>query len=262
METTLFTLASTAAPAALAIVAAAVVLWGVSLARRDASVADPAWGPGFVLVAAVSVGVTGGGQPRGWLALALVAAWGLRLGWHLLRRNLAHGEDPRYVAMRAAHGARFAWVSLFTVFLLQGVLLWLVSLPLQVAAGSTAALNGFDLLGACVVVAGLAMESVADAQLVRFRADPSNRGKVLDTGLWAWTRHPNYFGDAVVWWGFGLFSVGAGAWVALAGPALMTFLLRRVSGVTLLEQDIAVRRPGYADYVQRVPPFFPRPPRR
>ena len=262
METTLLALASTAAPAALAIVAAAVVLWGVSLARRDASVADPAWGPGFVLVAAVSVGATGGGHVRGWIALALVAAWGLRLGWHLLRRNLAHGEDPRYVAMRAAHGARFAWVSLFTVFLLQGSLLWLVSLPLQVAAASTAALNGFDLLGASVVVAGLVMESVADMQLVRFRADPSNRGKVLDTGLWAWTRHPNYFGDAVVWWGFGLVAAGTGAWAALAGPALMTFLLRRVSGVTLLEQDIAVRRPGYSDYVARVPPFVPRPPRR
>lgn len=262
MDTTLHALATTAAPTALAVLGAAVLLWLVSLVRRDASITDPAWGPGFVLVAVVSTLAVETVGPRGWLALVLVSAWGLRLGWHLLRRNLAHGEDPRYVAMRAEHGASFVWVSLFTVFLLQGALLWVVSLPLQVAATSTAPLGALDLLGTLVVLAGLAIESVADAQLTRFRADPASRGRVLDTGLWAWTRHPNYFGDAVVWWGFGAFALATGAWGALAGPVLMTVLLRRVSGVTLLEKDIVSRRPGYADYVARVPPFFPRPPRR
>ncbi len=262
MEATLHALSLTAAPTTLAVVVAAVVLWGVSLWRRDASVADPAWGPGFVLVAAVSALAAGSVGPRGWLALVLVSAWGLRLGWHLLRRNLAHGEDPRYVAMRAAHGERFRWVSLFTVFLLQGALLWTVSLPVQASAAGSAPLGLLDAVGALVVLGGLALESAADAQLARFRADPESRGKVLDTGVWAWTRHPNYFGDAVVWWGFGVLACAAGAWPTLVGPLLMTVLLRRVSGVTLLEKDIATRRPGYADYIQRVPPFFPRPPRR
>jgi steroid 5-alpha reductase family enzyme len=253
----------TAGPTLAFVAASAVALWGVSLWRRDASVADPAWGPGFVGVALVAT-FAGGGPPgpRAWLALACVGAWGLRLGVHLLRRNLAHGEDRRYVAMRETHGARFRWVSLFTVFLLQGALLWVVSLPLQVAARSEGALGALDAVALLVFLAGLAFEVAADAQLAAFRADPASRGRVLDHGVWAWSRHPNYFGDALLWWGLGGFALAAGAWPALLGPALMTLLLRRVSGVTLLEKDIAERRPGYAAYVRDVPPFVPRWPRR
>jgi steroid 5-alpha reductase family enzyme len=166
--------------------------------------------------------------------------------------------------MRASHGERFWWVSLFTVFLLQAALLWVVSLPLQAGAalGREAPLGLLELLGSAVFAIGLAFEAVGDAQLSRFLADPASRGQVMDRGLWRWTRHPNYFGDFLVWWGLGLASLGAGAWWPLAGPAVMSLLLRRVSGVTLLEATIADRRPGYAAYAARTSPFFPWPPSR
>jgi steroid 5-alpha reductase family enzyme len=256
-------LAITAVPTLGFLLVGALALWGVSLARRDASVADPAWGPAFVGVALVAT-LAGSGAPsaRAWLALACVGVWGVRLGIHLLRRNLAHGEDRRYVAMRDAHGPRFAWVSLFTVFLLQAGLAWVVSLPVQVAATRAEPLGPLDALALAVFLAGFTLEVTADAQLDAFRADPAHRGRVLDHGVWAWSRHPNYFGDALAWWGLGGFALAVGAWPALVGPALMTLLLRRVSGVTLLEKDIAERRPGYADYVRDVPPFVPRWPRR
>jgi len=153
--------------------------------------------------------------------------------------------------------------SLFTVFLLQGALAWVVSLPLQAGAarGAGAPLSLLDLAGVLVFAAGLAFEAVADAQLTRFRADPSSRGRVMDRGLWRYTRHPNYFGDAVAWWGMGLLAAAGGAAWALLGPALMTFLLVRVSGVALLERDIGSRRPGYQEYVRRTSAFVPLPPR-
>lgn len=245
---------------AAGLVAWSVGWWGVSLARRDASVADPAWGPTFVLVGLLAATrVEGELSDRAWLAMACVAVWGLRLGWHLGRRNLAHGEDRRYAAMRSHHGARFAWVSLFTVFLLQAALAVFVGAPVVAAVQSSAPLGVWDALGVVVFLAGFALEVAGDAQLARFVADPANRGRVLDTGVWGWTRHPNYFGDALLWWGLGAFGVGAGAWWSLFGSALMTWLLRRVSGVTLLEKDIGSRRPGYAEYVRRVPPFVPWP---
>jgi steroid 5-alpha reductase family enzyme len=204
-----------------------------------------------------------GPSPRGLLLAALTSVWGLRLGLHLARRRRGQGEDRRYAAMRAAHGQRFWWVSLFTVFLLQAGLMWLVSLPLQAGAGlgREVPLGLPEAVGTVVFLVGLAFETVGDAQLARFLADPANRGLVMDRGLWAWTRHPNYFGDFLVWWGLGLVSLGTGAWWALAGPALMSLLLMRVSGVTLLESTIASRRPGYARYAARTSPFFPRPPR-
>jgi steroid 5-alpha reductase family enzyme len=150
-----------------------------------------------------------------------------------------------------------------TVFLLQGAIMWLVSLPLQAGAalGHATPLGPLDALGSLVVAAGVAVEALADAQLARVLAEPGQRGRVMDRGLWAWSRHPNYFGDFVVWWGLGLVAVGAGAWWALCGPLVMTLLLMRVSGVPLLEGTIAERRPGYAAYVARTSAFFPRPPR-
>lgn len=247
---------------AAVVTAAMVALWAWSLRLRDASIVDPFWGPGFALVAWTSVAVAGP-SPRGLLLAALVTAWGLRLAIHLGLRRRGHGEDRRYAAMRAARGERFAVVSLFTVFLLQAALLWLVSLPLQAGAalGRGEPLGALEAAGAAVFAVGLVLEAVADAQLARFLRDPGSRGRVLDRGVWAWSRHPNYFGDFLVWWGLGLAALGAGAPWALAGPAAMTVLLLRVSGVRLLESTIAERRPEYAEYAARTSPFFPWPPR-
>ena len=244
-----------------AVAAAFTLLWAVSLRLRDASIADPFWGPGFLLAAGAYLLAHGQATPRGLLAVVLVAAWATRLGLHLLGRNRAHGEDPRYAAMRASHGERFRWVSLGTVFWLQAVLLWVVSLPLLGSVVGTAPLGVWDLAGTAVFVVGLLTEAVADAQLGRFRADPANRGSVLDRGLWRYSRHPNYFGDALLWWGLYLLAVGAGAPWTVVGPAVMTFLLVNVSGVALLERSLAKARPGYAEDVRRtsaVVPWFPR----
>jgi steroid 5-alpha reductase family enzyme len=251
------------AAAAALVLGGMVALWAWSVRIRDASVVDPWWGPGFAMVAWSSVAVAGP-SPRGLLLAALASAWGVRLGAYLAWRRRGHGEDRRYADMRARHGARFARVSLVTVFLLQGAIMWVVSLPLQAGAalGHAVPLGPLDAIGALVVAGGVTVEAVADAQLARFLADPGQRGRVMDRGLWGWSRHPNYFGDFVVWWGLGLVAVGAGAWWALCGPALMTLLLMRVSGVPLLEGTIGERRPGYAAYAARTSAFFPRPPRR
>ena len=165
--------------------------------------------------------------------------------------------------MRQKHGARFWIISLFTVFVLQGVLMWVVSLPVQLAAVPDRALGWLAIVGAVVWAIGLGFEAIGDWQLARFKANPASRGQVLDTGLWRYTRHPNYFGDFLVWWGIFLIAAesGAGAW-GFAGPLLMTLLLVKVSGAGLLEKDIATRRPGYADYVRRTSGFLPRPPKR
>jgi steroid 5-alpha reductase family enzyme len=250
------------AGAALVAATLMLLLWLASLRLRDVSIVDPFWGPGFAAIAWAALGVAGP-SPRGLLLAGLTTAWGLRLGLHLARRRRGQGEDRRYAAMRAAHGHRFWWVSLFTVFLTQAGLMWLVALPLQAGAalGRTAPLGWLEAVGAGAFAAGLAFEAVGDAQLARFMADPASRSQVMDRGLWAWTRHPNYFGDALVWWGLGLVALGSGAWWALAGPVLMSVLLRRVSGVTLLESTIAARRPGYAAYVARTSAFVPRRPR-
>ncbi len=249
---------------AIAIVAMFVALWGVSLARKDASIVDIFWGPSFAVVAwlGVAFGTAAGARPI--LVATLVTAWGLRLGLHLYRRNHGQPEDYRYAAMRAKHGARFGGVSLYSVFLLQAVLVLLISSPLQLIASSTGAreLGPLDALGTFLIVVGIAFEAIADEQLVRFRRDPANRGRVLDTGLWRYSRHPNYFGDAVVWWGICVFGFAAGSWPSFLGPVLMTFLLLKVSGVSLLEKTIAERRPEYASYVSRTSTFIPWPPKR
>jgi len=256
----------TGLPAAFAassavILAAMLALWFASVRLRDASIVDLFWGTGFALAAwtaALATGALEPSRPRALLALAAVTLWGLRLSWHLFRRNVGHGEDRRYQAMRAGHGERFWLVSLFTVFLLQGALVLLISLPLQAAISAPAAPLGLlDLVGLAVFAAGFLFEAVGDAQLRRFKADPASRGQVMDRGLWRYTRHPNYFGDALLWWGFGLLGVAAGVPWTLLSPAVMTFLLLRVSGVAMLERDIGDRRPGYRAYVARTSAFFP-----
>lgn len=248
---------------AAVIVAVVFVTWVISVLLRDASVIDPVWPLGFVAVAVTALVAGDGDQGRRILMLVLVGIWGLRLSAYLVWRNAGKGEDFRYAAMRERRGRNFWIVSLVTVFLLQGVLMWVVSLPVQLSAIPDRGLGWLAIAGAVVWAAGLAFEAVGDAQLARFRANPANRGRVLDTGLWRYTRHPNYFGDFLVWWGIFLIAAesGAGAW-GFIGPVLMTVLLVKVSGAGLLEKDIVGRRPGYADYVRRTSGFIPRPPRR
>jgi len=242
--------------------------WLHSLARRDVSGVDVQWGLAFVLIAAVGALAGGGAPARRALLLALVAVWGVRLALHIHRRARGRGEDPRYAAMRARHGERFGRASLGTVFGLQAALALFIGLPLLVAAAAPEprALGGWDLAGAAAWAVGFLFEAVGDAQLARFRADPAQRGRVLDRGLWRYTRHPNYFGDATLWWGYYFVACATPwGWATAASPLLMTFLLRRVSGVPLLERGLVATRAGYAEYVARTSaffPWFPRAPRR
>lgn len=235
--------------------------WSVSLLRRDASIVDIAWGLGFVLVAWAAKFVTGASGSGNWLLLLMVTVWGLRLTGYLAKRNLGKGEDFRYRAMRRKHGERFAIVSLYTVFGLQGALMILVSLPVSLGQRDTDAGAGFVvLLGLVVWAVGLYFEAVGDAQLARFKRDPRNADQIMDQGLWGLTRHPNYFGDALVWWGLAIVgsSQGAGIW-AFLGAAVMTVLLVRVSGAAMLDRLLAKRKPGYAEYMARTSGFIPLP---
>ncbi|MEQ8328848.1 MAG: DUF1295 domain-containing protein [Longimicrobiales bacterium] len=243
-----------------AVLAASTALWIVSVVRKDASIVDPFWAPGFLLVTGVYLARTGG-SPRGWLVCALVAVWAVRLGGHLVRRNLAEGEDARYAAWRDEHGPRYWWVSLFTVFWLQASILWVVSAPLLASVAGGGPLDAWAVVGAVVALGGITLEAVADAQLRAFKERPDSAGTVLDSGLWRYSRHPNYFGNAVLWWGLWMVAVGVGAWWTAVGPAVMTLLLLRVSGVTLLERRLTETRPGYEAYVRRTSAFVPWPPR-
>ncbi|MDN3517475.1 DUF1295 domain-containing protein [Aquisalimonas lutea] len=240
-----------------------VLVWIASLVRRDASLVDRFWGAGFVLLAWV-YWFAAGAPAAGLLMVLPVTLWGLRLSAYLTWRNWGHGEDYRYREMRAHHGRRFPWVSLWTVFVLQGMIMWVVAMPLVYGTRVPSA----DVLvwplaaaGLALWLAGLTWEAVADAQLARFKADPANRGRVMDRGLWRYSRHPNYFGEAVLWWGFALIAAAAGGWWTMLSAALMTFLLARVSGVTLLERKLTDTRPAYRDYVARTNALVPGPPR-
>ena len=233
-----------------AILALSLVAWAVATARRNAGLVDIFW-PLFFLTAAAVYALQAGTLSA---VLALVALWALRLAGYLAWRNWNAEEDHRYRAIRARNEPGFAWKSLYLVFGLQALLAWIISAPLQ--AGISGAGNP---LGVGLVLFGVAFESVADWQLARFKADPASRGRVMDRGLWRYTRHPNYFGECCVWWGFWLIAAGAGGAWTVFSPLLMTFLLLRVSGVTLLEKDIGERRPGYADYARRTNAFIPGP---
>jgi steroid 5-alpha reductase family enzyme len=244
------------------VVAASVMTWLVSLYKRDVSIVDSLWSLMFLF--AVSTYAVAAGQPptpRGWLILSLVAMWALRLSGYITWRNWGHGEDRRYQAIRARNEPHFSLKSLYLVFMLQALLAWLISMPLLGAVLGARPLGLLDVLGAVLWLVGMAFETGGDWQLARFKSKPDSQGKVMNRGLWRYTRHPNYFGDFCVWWGFYLIASSAGAWWAVVGPLAMSFLLMRVSGVTLLEKDIADRRPQYADYVRRTNAFFPGPPK-
>ena len=250
---------------AVAILGLMLTTWLISLALKNASIVDIVWGLGFVLVAwVVRIRVDDGLPARQWLLVGMTTLWGLRLAIHLWRRNHGQGEDFRYRAMRKRWGARFPFVSLFTVFLLQGTLMWIVSLPVQVGqVDPTPGLGLIALAGVAVWMCGLFFETVGDAQLAAFKRNPANAGLVMNTGLWRYTRHPNYFGDACVWWGIGLVAIEtATAWWTLIGPLVMTVFLVRVSGVALLERSLTKRKPGYEQYVAETSAFIPRRPKR
>lgn len=237
--------------------------WLVSLRLGDASIVDPLWPMVFVAVAWGVWLSSGGGGGRKLALAAMVTLWGVRLGVHLALRKRGEPEDFRYAAMRARWQPFGLW-SLVIVFGLQGALAIVVSLPLVAVLGAAGnpAVTWLDWVGGAVWAAGLLFEAIADRQLARFRAEPEHQGKVLDRGLWRYSRHPNYFGDFLVWWGIWLAAAAAGAWWTIIGPTVMTFLLLRVSGVALLERTISERRPGYADYMARTSAFVPLPPRR
>jgi steroid 5-alpha reductase family enzyme len=250
-----------AVTAAFVLVLMLVAFWvGVRVRRHDG--VDVVWGLGFVLIAVVTSVLADGPVWRRVLVTTLVAVWGLRLAWHIHRRNRGRTEDRRYVELLARAPGNPNVYALYSVYLLQGVVMWVVSLPVQVAqyGDGTWVVVPF---GVALWLVGFAFETIGDAQLARFTADSSNRRNVLDTGLWRYTRHPNYFGDACVWWGF--FVLSCHEWVGLVtvvGPAAITYLLARGTGKPLLEKSIRARRPGYAEYVERTSGFFPRPPKK
>ena len=240
-------------------------VWAISLILRDVSIVDLVWGAGFVFIAWVSFLLTGAPTAQKWIIVGLTSLWGIRLTGYLAWRNLGKPEDFRYHEMREKHGTGFSLRSLFTVFGLQGMIMWVVSLPLQ--AGQCE--NNQDRIGILAVLGmvlwsvGFLFESVGDWQLARFKADPDNAGQVMDRGLWRYTRHPNYFGDFLVWWGLYCVSFGRGtAWWSVIGPIVMSVFLLRVSGVTLLESSLKTRKKGYESYIRRTHAFFPLPPKR
>ncbi len=240
-----------------------VVTWIASVVQKDASLVDRVWGLAFVVLAWTYAVAAGVWTQRAWLTLVLVTVWGVRLSVFITWRNWGHGEDARYAAMRAKRPDSFTNRSLVSVFLLQAVLAWLISVPLLAATAlDGGALGVLDALAVAVWTVGFVFEAGGDAQLARFLADPANRGKVMDRGFWAYTRHPNYFGDTVVWWAYLLLALAVGAWWGAFGTVMMTLLIVKVSGVALTERRMGrpgKAREGYDEYVRRTNAFIPGP---
>jgi steroid 5-alpha reductase family enzyme len=252
--------------AAGAVVAAFVTaVWLVSLLLRDSSIVDIVWGAGFVLVAwTVSAAAPGTMPPRALLIGCLVSIWGVRLSAHIFWRNRGKGEDFRYRKWRDEAGSAWWWRSYFKVFLLQGAIMWLVTAPVVgvMSKATQPPLGWIDVLGAAAWLLGFLFETVGDWQLARFKSVPANKGRLFTGGVWRYTRHPNYFGDAAVWWGHFLLAAASGAWGTIFSPLLMTFLLVRVSGVAMIESTLRDSKPGYREYMESTSAFFPLPPRR
>jgi len=242
------------------------LLWPVSVLLRNASIVDPFWGLGFLFSA--FYGCLKFGLPHGilsWTLLILLVVWGIRLSAYLFIRNFGKGEDPRYQAFRAKYGPeRYWYVSLFQVFWLQGFLMWIVFLPVTVVWMNSGAKlgTGIAAFGVVLWIIGFLFEAVGDWQLWRFKRNPMNKGKILDTGLWAWTRHPNYFGESLIWWGMGLIATSQGFWFGLISPMVMTWLLVKISGVKMTEEKLRKEKPAYSSYILKVPSFFPKMPKK
>jgi steroid 5-alpha reductase family enzyme len=246
-----------------ALVAVYMTVWFVlALLRKDNSIADIAWGLGFVLVAGVTLAREVGPSARSVLASSFVFIWGIRLAFHILLRNRKRGEDPRYAAWRAKWGRWFVVRSYLQVFLLQGLFLLVIGYPVILLNSSKPVpLGPLDLAGAVVWVAGFFFEAVGDAQLARFKRDPGNRGKIMDKGLWRFSRHPNYFGESLMWWGIFLVALEVPCgWTTVVSPVLITFLLVRVSGIPMLEKKYAgnAEFQAYARRTNAFVPWFPK----
>ena len=236
------------------------ILWLISVFLKNVSIVDPFWPLGFVLAGVFYFLKTDGLEIRKMILLILLITWGLRLFIYLSWRNWGKGEDFRYQKFRKDYGEhRYWWFSFFQTFLLQGTLMWLISAPLLGAMYFKAGdhLNFVDYLAILVWIIGFAFEAGGDFQLSRFKAHPENKGQVLRSGFWKYTRHPNYFGDATVWWAYGLFSIAAGCFIPILGSFLMTFIIIRVSGVYLLEKTLSGSKEKYRDYVETTSSFFP-----
>jgi steroid 5-alpha reductase family enzyme len=242
-----------------------ILLWLISIITRNVSIVDLFWGLGFVIATLFFFLKTDGSGSRKIITLALVAIWGIRLSVYLALRNIGKGEDFRYAQFRKNYGEhRYWWISFFQTFLLQGILMWLISAPLLGAQyyGAGRSINIIDYIALVLWLTGFFFETVGDYQLARFKADPANKGKVLNTGLWRYTRHPNYFGDSAVWWGYGFFCLAAGSYLPLFGSLLMTALIIKVSGVALLEKSLKEQKPQYKEYIEKTSAFFPWFPRK
>ena len=247
--------------AGLVILGLMILLWVISLIIKDASIVDIFWGLGFVITGWVFFVLTPDGFAlRKLLLMILVTLWGLRLSIHIGRRNIGKGEDYRYQKWRRENGGQWWWRSFFKVFLLQGILMWVISTPLLLAQfyAEPNKFIGLDFLGAAIWGIGFFFEAIGDWQLAQFKANPGNKGKLLTSGVWRYTRHPNYFGDAAQWWGYYLIALATGSgWWSVFSPVIMSFLLRNVSGVTLLERSMKETKPGFAEYVETTNAFIP-----
>ena len=246
--------------AALIIVIFVTLLWAWSVFIKNVSIIDVFWGIGFVSVNVFYAFMSGDLTARKLLVLILVSIWGLRLAIYLAIRNNGKGEDFRYQEFRRNYGPkRYWWFSFFQTFLLQAVLIMIISLPLLGinTSASSGSLNSLDYLGIVVWVVGFVFEAGGDYQLMRFKKNPTNKGKVLDIGFWKYTRHPNYFGDSAVWWSYAIFSIASGGYWQIIGSIIMTLLILKVSGVSLLEKSLKDKKPLYIDYIKKTSSFLP-----
>ena len=254
-------LAWQAAGGLAATLAIAIATWVVSLAKRDASIVDSVWSLLILLAGGTYAALQPEIAARTTVVLLLVALWAFRLTGYITWRNWGEPEDHRYQAIRKRNEPNFGFKSLYLVFGLQAVLAWIVSMSLLAVVRAPGPLGWMDAPGIMLVLFGLLFETIGDWQLAGFKADPANKGKVMDRGLWRYTRHPNYFGEFCVWWGVYFIALAAGGWWSIVSPLLMSVLLLKVSGVGLLEKDIGERRPAYREYVARTNAFFPGPPK-
>ena len=246
--------------ALLVILGMMTLLWLISIVIKNVSIVDLFWGLGFVLATGIYFFYTEGYVARKILITTLVFVWGLRLSLYLAWRNIGKDEDFRYRQFRKYYGEhRYWWISFFQTFLLQGILMWLISAPLLGAQyyATDSSLSILDVIGISFWIIGIIFETVGDYQLAKFKSNPVNKGKVLNAGLWRYTRHPNYFGDSAVWWGYGLICLSAGSYVPFLGSLLMTALIIKVSGVVLLEKTLKDTKPQYKEYVEKTSAFIP-----
>ena len=241
---------------------ASTITWLLSLKLRNVSIVDSLWSLMLFAAGVIYALAADPRAPRLEFVLWLVVIWAARLSIFITARSMGKDEDRRYQAIRERNQPNFAFKSLFIVFWLQALLAWIISLPLLGVFASNAPLGIVDFFGIGLWIVGFVFEAGGDWQLARFKRNPANADAVMNQGFWRHTRHPNYFGEFCVWWGFWLMAVSAGGWWSLPGPVLLTFLLLRVSGVSLLEKDIGNRRPQYADYVLKTNAFFPGPTRK